>query len=120
MAELILTRDQILQFAKLSYDCNPLHVDEEFARASPFGGIVAHGFLLLGKVVGELHKHEGYPKRLQCTFLAAGRPGDALGLEIIEEKRDGLTLAVRQAGGQKQTLVSASVQWSPQDHVGLQ
>jgi acyl dehydratase len=45
-----LTVDQkrIDEFGRATNDMNRIHVDPEFARAnSPFGGIVAHGFLTL-------------------------------------------------------------------------
>ena len=40
----------IHRFAVLSDDFNPIHVDREFAAASPMGGIIAHGPLSLGLV----------------------------------------------------------------------
>lgn len=36
-------RDTIADYAEWTGDYNPLHVDEEYARASPFGTIIAHG-----------------------------------------------------------------------------
>jgi acyl dehydratase len=40
-----LTQDLVDRFAELSGDFSPLHTDEEFAKTTPLGGRVAHGFL---------------------------------------------------------------------------
>ncbi len=37
--------EDISRFAQWSADCNPLHVDETFARQTHFGGRIAHGML---------------------------------------------------------------------------
>lgn len=42
-------------FAELSGDKNPIHLDEEFARKSPFKSRIAHGLLGLSLASGLLH-----------------------------------------------------------------
>ena len=63
-------------------DFNPLHVDEEFARKSRFGGRILHGMLtgaLMGGPVG-MHFHGTAIAYLEhnARFLAPVRPGDTL------------------------------------------
>ena len=43
--EISLTEDMIKKFSELSGDTNPLHVDEEYAKKTLFGGRIAHGLL---------------------------------------------------------------------------
>lgn len=42
----------ITAFAGLVGDWNPLHVDEEFAKATGYGGRIAHGPLTLSMAIG--------------------------------------------------------------------
>jgi len=42
-----VTQDAVNQFADITLDHQFIHVDEEKASESPFGGTIAHGFLTL-------------------------------------------------------------------------
>lgn len=42
-----ITETDVVQFAGLTGDWTRIHTDEEYARATPYGGRVAHGMLVL-------------------------------------------------------------------------
>jgi 3-hydroxybutyryl-CoA dehydratase len=49
------TPDDVLKFAELTGDSNPIHLDENFARNSIFGRCIVHGALtssLISKLLG--------------------------------------------------------------------
>lgn len=50
--ERTMTESDIADFAKLSGDFNPLHMDEAFAKANMFGQRIAHGLLGLSIASG--------------------------------------------------------------------
>jgi acyl dehydratase len=47
-----VTETDVVNFAGVTGDYDPLHVDHEFARQSPFGKPIAHGLLGLSLVAG--------------------------------------------------------------------
>lgn len=47
-----ITEADIVTFTGFSWDYNPLHTDEEFARETPFGGRIAQGFCVASIVSG--------------------------------------------------------------------
>ncbi|MBI3028761.1 MAG: MaoC family dehydratase N-terminal domain-containing protein [Candidatus Rokubacteria bacterium] len=51
-----VTEGDVLAFSGLTGDYNPLHVDEEFARTSPFGTRVPHGPLIHDMYLGLLDR----------------------------------------------------------------
>jgi acyl dehydratase len=46
-----VTQDEVAEYARLSGDTNPVHLDPVFAATTPFGGTIAHGYLTLSLVV---------------------------------------------------------------------
>lgn len=56
------TQDEVEIFAKVTGDNNPIHVDTEFAKNTPFGRPIMHGFLsasVFSKVFGTLFPGQG-------------------------------------------------------------
>lgn len=40
----------IAKYAKITNDFNPIHMDPEFARTTPFGDVIAHGTMSLSLI----------------------------------------------------------------------
>lgn len=90
-----VTEADIYQFAGVTGDLNPAHVDEEFAKKTFFKGRIAHGMLMAGfisTVVGTKLPGPGSiyvgqelkflaPVRIQDTITAKAEV-----IEILEEK----------------------------------
>ena len=56
-----VTEKDILDYADMTGDYNPIHVDEEAAKKTIFGGRIAHGVYALGLVSAVLGtKMPGY------------------------------------------------------------
>jgi len=90
-----ITDADIVLFAGVSTDFNAVHMDEEYARTTPFGGRIAHGMLsasLLSSVLGNQLPGPGVVYLSQSLrFRAPVRPGDTVHArvtvkEIIVEK----------------------------------
>jgi acyl dehydratase len=74
----------ITLFAGLVGDYNPLHVDEEYGAATPFGGRIAHGPLTMSMAIGlmsQLNLVDGTALallNLNWDFSAPVRIGDTI------------------------------------------
>lgn len=56
------SKDEVGQFAALSYDTNPIHLDVEYAKKSLFGRLIVPGFLtgsLFSAIIGAKFPGEG-------------------------------------------------------------
>ena len=90
-----VTEADIVNFAGLSGDWNPLHVDVEHAKQGPFGERIAHGMLGLTIASGLMQSLELYPDTLVAflglnwQFRAPIKIGDTIRVEqVIAEKRE--------------------------------
>lgn len=100
MADRRLTQQSISEYADLTTDRNPLHVDEAFASKSRFSGLIAHGFLLLGGPLTEIPRSFEYPVTLRCRFVSPGRPGDLLITEVDDSVRTSQAFEVKTSDGE--------------------
>ena len=82
----VITERDIEQFAEISTDHNPVHLDDEYARDTIFEGRIAHGMLtagLVSAVIGEqLPGHGTIYMSQNLKFLAPVRPGDLVHAEV--------------------------------------
>lgn len=81
-ARRVITREAIDAYRQASGDHNRIHYDDEFAAATRFGGVIAHGMLtlalvseLMAKTYGEDWLDTG---SLRVRFRGAAYPGDVL------------------------------------------
>ncbi len=81
-----VTDRDIELFAEVSTDCNPVHLDDDYARDTIFQGRIAHGMLtagLISAVIGEqLPGHGTVYLGQNLKFLAPVRPGDTVRAEV--------------------------------------
>jgi acyl dehydratase len=78
------TRDEIVEFGT-RYDPQPFHIDEEAARQTPWGGLIASGWHTIGIVMRltvECYINDsaslGSPGIDEIRFLKPVRPGDTI------------------------------------------
>src|SRR5271155_2713163 len=81
--ELSVTPDKYLtvRYAGASGDFNPIHIDEEFARAVGLPGRILHGLWTMAQVARAQTDAAGGPehlKRLSVQFRGVGRPEQEL------------------------------------------
>ena len=65
----VFTQADFDEFARLSGDDNPIHVDPAFAARTGFGRTVAHGMLLYGTICGLLSRHFPGAVQLEQSFM---------------------------------------------------
>jgi 3-hydroxybutyryl-CoA dehydratase len=90
-----VTEADVNTFAELTGDYNPIHVDEEFAQRTRWGGRIAHGMLVAGLVTQTLSALGGegaVHTSQEVSFRAPVRIGDTVTVtsEVagkVEEKR---------------------------------
>ncbi len=91
-----VTEADIILFAGVSTDVNPVHLNEEFAKTTMFEGRIAHGMLSAGFISAVLANKLPGPGTIYLgqtlKFKAPVRPGDTVVAtvtvkEVIVEKK---------------------------------
>ena len=91
-----VTEADIVHFAGISGDYNPLHIDEEFAKKTQFGTRIAHGPLIYAIAAGLLFQLHLYDDTLiaflgfdSLKFTKPTKAGDTIHAKIkVLEKRE--------------------------------
>lgn len=88
-----ITQEDVLRFADLTHDRNPVHLDPAFAATTPYGRTIAHGMLTLSLALG-LWSSQGLTRESlvalvsldDVRFLKPVFPGEFLRLvsEVVE------------------------------------
>lgn len=77
-----ITEADVVMFAGVSGDNNAVHVNEEFAASTRFGGRIAHGFLTASVISAAVANRLPGPGTVylgqQMQFRAPVRPGDTV------------------------------------------
>ncbi|MEM8793427.1 MAG: MaoC family dehydratase [Pseudomonadota bacterium] len=116
-----ITDTDIRMFADVSTDHNPVHLDEEYAQDTMFGGRIAHGMLtasLISAVIGEqLPGHGTVYMGQSLKFLAPVYPGNEVEAEVsvaeIDHAKRRVTLDCVCRVGQKPVLKGEALVLAP-------
>ncbi len=92
-----VTLERIAAYAQASGDHNPLHLDDEYARTTQFGGVIAHGMLSMAFVCELMAAnfpdtwHAG--GKMKLRFKAPVYPGETVEVggevQAIKESENG-------------------------------
>ena len=116
-----VTDRDIEMFAEVSTDRNPVHLDDDYAHDTIFGGRIAHGMLtagLISAVIGEqLPGHGTVYLGQNLKFLAPVRPDDMVLAEVevlaIDYSKRRVTMETRCIVNGKKVLVGEATVLAP-------
>ena|SRR5687768_2980559 len=104
-----VTESDVMMFANVTGDFNPVHIDAEAAAKSRFGGRIAHGMLSAGYISATIAGHLPGPGSIYLgqtlKFTAPVRFGDTVTttvevLELLSKNRVRLSTTCRNQDGQ--------------------
>ncbi len=91
-----VTRTQLALFAGASGDHNPIHLDDEEAKAGGLPGVIVHGMLMMA-ILGQMLTQwvpQSRVRKFSNRFAAMAVPGDTITCS-------GKVVAKREEGGEK-------------------
>jgi len=75
-----ITIDNVMSFAEIVGDHSPIHIDDDYAKTTTFGGPIVHGALLVGFLSAAVSKLPGTIIYISQNlyFLKPARVGDTI------------------------------------------
>ncbi|WP_067514359.1 MaoC family dehydratase [Endozoicomonas ascidiicola] len=116
-----LTEEDLLLFAKVSGDTNPVHLDESFAATTQFEGRIAHGMwtasLISCALATRLPGPGGIYLGQELKFLRPVKVGDTVTVELevleINERRQRATVSTNVVNQDGKTVVKGKAEIMP-------
>ena len=99
--ERTITDDDIVRFAEVSGDRNPVHLDADYAARSPLGQRIAHGFLIGSLISAAIGMDLPGPGSIYLgqtlKFVAPVHIGDTVtvSVEVIKVREDKRLITLR-------------------------
>ena len=117
----VVGEQDLVAFAEVSGDSNPVHLDEAYAATTPYGGRIAHGMLSAAYISAVLGTKLPGPGAIylsqQMRFRRPVRIGDEVTARVtitaLEEKRGQVTLETVCLVGGKAVLDGEAVVLAP-------
>jgi acyl dehydratase len=107
-------------FADVTEDHNPIHLDADFAAATPFGGTIAHGYLTLALVAPRLEELLRVENAAMSINYGLGKVRFPAPLPVGSRYRAAARLgAVEQAGPGFQIEVTVTIEVEDQPKPAL-
>ena len=78
----LIDQARIEQYAKASGDFNPIHIDQDFAAQSQFGGTIAHGMMVAATIsemmTSAFGRHWSDTGSMKIRFRSPVKPGQSV------------------------------------------
>ena len=118
-----LTETDLLLFAKVSGDTNPVHLDQEFAEKTQFGGRIAHGMwtasIISCALATKLPGPGGIYLGQELKFLRPVKVGDTVTVQLevtdINLRRKRATVTTNVVNQDGKTVVKGSAEIMPSE-----
>lgn len=116
-----LTEDDLILFAKVSGDTNPVHLDEEYAAGTQFGGRIAHGMwtasIISCALATKLPGPGGIYLGQELSFLRPVMVGDTITVQLeiteINERRKRATVSTNVINQHSKAIVKGKAEIMP-------
>lgn len=109
---MVFTQSHFDEYARISGDDNPVHVDADFAAGTRFGRTVAHGMLLFSSLQASLARRWDGPLRLRSqefVFLTPTFTGDPLLFAFDSDDGTTINESITDSAGIETTVAIATL-----------